>query len=165
MLRSLVGSEMCIRDRRVSDLKAGKTMYNQLCVVCHDGGVKGAPILGSEEDWEELLTFGEDTLFQAVIAGPNHMYSKGGSALESEALVRDINAYMMAEATNDENRATINSASAEDKARHLRLNNGYKLYDAICFSCHDTGEAGAPMIAVPSAWDCLLYTSPSPRDS
>lgn len=146
-------NSLLAEEQRPADLKAGETMYNQLCVVCHATGVDGAPRLGLKDDWTELLTFGEDTLYQAVIDGPNHMYSKGNSALESEAHIRDIIAYMMNSAIDDENRATVNSAIDEEKARHLRINNGYKVYDMICFSCHDTGEAGAPKIGVPSAWD------------
>lgn len=146
-------SPLSAAEQPAADLKAGQTMYNQLCVACHASGVNGAPQLGVKDDWAELLTFGEDTLYQAVIDGPNHMYSKGGSALESEAMIRNIVAYMMDSAIDDDNRASVNSASEADKARHLRLNNGYKVYDMICFTCHNTGEAGAPMIGVPSAWD------------
>lgn len=150
---SLLISPLQAAERPAADLKAGQTMYNQLCVACHASGVNGAPQPGVKDDWAELLTFGEDTLYQAVIEGPNHMYSKGGSALESEAMIRNIIAYMMDSATDDSNRASVNSASEADKARHLRLNNGYKVYDMICFSCHNTGEAGAPVLGVPSAWD------------
>ena len=150
---SLLLSSVQAESQRAPDLKAGQEMYNQLCVACHASGVNGAPKLGVKDDWAELLTFGEDTLYQAVIAGPSHMYSKGGSALESEALIRDIIAYMMATVTDESNRGTVNSANDGGKARHLRINNGYKIYDMICFNCHNTGESGAPMIAVPSAWD------------
>nr|CAA6810292.1 MAG: Cytochrome c class I [uncultured Thiotrichaceae bacterium] len=153
VLLNLFSHPLLAAEQRAADLKAGEAMYNQLCVACHASGVNGAPKLGSKDDWAELLTVGEDTLYQAVIDGPNHMYSKGGSALESETQVRDIIAYMMNSAIDDENKSTVNSASEEDKARHLRINNGYKVYDMICFSCHDTGEAGAPKIGVPSAWD------------
>lgn len=150
---SLFMSPLQAAEQPAADLQAGQTMYNQLCVACHASGVNGAPQPGVKDDWAELLTLGEDTLYQAVIEGPNHMYSKGGSALESEAMIRNIIAYMMDSATDDDNRASVNSASEADKARHLRLNNGYKVYDMICFTCHNTGEAGAPMIGVPSAWD------------
>jgi cytochrome c5 len=134
------------------DLKVGEEMYGQLCVLCHASGVDGAPRLGVKEDWQARLPMGEDTLYKAVIEGPNHMYSKGNSPVESEGQIRSMIAYMMASVTDDDTRKLVDTASEEDKARHLRLVRGYKLYDLVCFNCHDTGEANAPRIGKPEDW-------------
>ena len=45
-------------------------------------------------------------------------------------------------------------------------------YNSSCTFCHSSGAAGAPISHDEAAWkphldkgmDCLLYTSPSPRD-
>lgn len=142
-------------DGKPVDLKVGEQMYGQLCVLCHASGVDNAPRLGVKEDWLARLPLGEDTLYQAVIEGPNHMYSKGNSPVESEGQIRSMIAYMMASVTDDETRKLLDTASAEDKARHLRLVRGYKLYDLVCFNCHDTGEANAPRLDKPEEWTAL----------
>lgn len=139
-------------DAQVVDLKVGETMYGQLCVNCHASGVDGAPRLGVKEDWLERLRQGEDTLYQAIIEGPNHMYSKGNSPVESEGQIRSMLAYMMDSVTDDETRKLIGTATAEEQARHLRLLRGYKMYDLVCFKCHDNGTEGAPRIGQPEAW-------------
>ncbi len=135
-----------------SDLTAGKDLYGQLCYACHDTGVEGAPRLGQKEDWHDRLRMGEDTLYAAVIEGPNHMFSKGNSPLESEAEIRSIIAYMMSSVTDDETRPLLDTATQEEKDRHMRLLRGYKNYDLVCFSCHDKGDIGAPRLGKPEDW-------------
>lgn len=134
------------------DIAKGETLYNQLCVNCHALGNDGAPRLGVKEDWTERLPMGLETLYQAVIEGPNHMSSKGNSPIESKGEISNMIAYMMSSVTDDETRPLINSASDEDKARHLRLNNGYKNYDLVCNTCHDDGIDGAPRIGNVDDW-------------
>lgn len=155
VLSALLGSALFVTataGEGTPDLKAGEKMYNELCINCHAEGIHNAPRLGVKNDWLHRLPVGLDTLYQAVIDGPNHMYSKGGSAVESEAMIRSMIAYMMSTVTNDETKALIDSASAEEKARYLRLNNGYKVYDMICFECHNSGAAGAPRLGSPEEW-------------
>ena len=49
---------------------------------------------------------------------------------------------------------------------------GAAVYNSGCMACHNSGVAGSPKIGDKDAWanriaqgmDCLLYTSPSPRD-
>lgn len=135
-----------------ADLKAGQDLYNQLCVNCHASGMDGAPRLGNQDDWKERLRMGEDTLYEAVIEGPNHMYSKGNSPIESEGQIRSMIAYMMYSVTDDETSKLINTATDEEKARHMRLLRGYKNYDLVCFNCHNSSEEGAPRVGKPEEW-------------
>lgn len=155
LLTTLIASftlSLAVQAEEATDLKVGETGYQQLCVNCHAAGVDNAPRLGEKADWLERLKVGEDTLYTAVIEGPNHMYSKGNSPMESEAQIRSMIAYMMASVTDDETKPLINTASEAEKAKHLRLVRGYKLYDLVCFSCHDTGADGAPQVGVPEQW-------------
>lgn len=135
-----------------ADLVHGKKLYNELCVACHAAGVDGAPKVGVPEDWAALLPLGEDTLFQSVIEGPDHMYSVAGSAVESETEVRAMLAYMLSTVTNDSNKAQVNTAGADEKALHLQVVRGKKLYHQVCFSCHNTGVNDAPVLGSLADW-------------
>lgn len=155
VLSALLGAILCVNvlaNDVQPDLKAGAEMYSQLCINCHAEGIHNAPRLGVKNDWLHRLPVGMDTLYQAVIDGPNHMYSKGNSAVDSEAQIRNMIAYMMDTVTDEETRPLIDSASDDEKARYLRLNNGYKVYDMICFECHNSGAAGAPRLGNPEEW-------------
>jgi cytochrome c5 len=134
------------------DLQMGKSMYNEYCFMCHDKGLWGAPQPGVKADWAKRLPLGEDTLFSAVIEGPNHMYSKGVTPLDSEWQVRSMLGYMMSTVVDDENRKTVDTASATEKEQHLWLVRGYKLYDQSCFKCHANGDLGAPRLGKPEDW-------------
>lgn len=134
------------------DLRIGQDLYEQLCVNCHSVGIDGAPRLGAKEDWLKLLPLGQETLYQAVLEGPNHMYSKGNSPIESEGQIRSMVGYMMNSVVDAETAGLIDAASAEEKARHLQIVRGYKMYDLVCFKCHASGDEGAPRLGMPADW-------------
>lgn len=135
-----------------ADLSVGKKLYNELCVACHASGVDGAPKVGVPGDWSKLLPLGEDALYKTVIEGPDHMYSVAGSAVESEGEVRAMLRYMLSTVVTDANKAQVNTASAEEKALHLQVVRGKKLYNQVCFSCHNTGVEGAPKLGSAEDW-------------
>ncbi len=152
ILASMAGQVGYAADPTPVDLKVGEDLYGQLCFACHNEGVFNAPRLGVKEDWQTRLPMGIDTLYRAVIEGPNHMYSKGNSPLESEGQIKSMIAFMMNSVTDAETSKLIDTATPTEKERHLWLVRGYKLYDDICFKCHDTGDAGAPRLGVKDDW-------------
>ena len=152
ILASMAGQVGYAADPTPVDLKVGEDLYGQLCFACHNEGVFNAPRLGVKEDWQTRLPMGIDTLYKAVIEGPNHMYSKGNSPLESEGQIKSMIAFMMNSVTDAETSKLIDTATPTEKERHLWLVRGYKLYDDICFKCHDTGDAGAPRLGVKDDW-------------
>jgi cytochrome c5 len=57
----------------------GPTVYGGLCMTCHDAGVAGAPITGSDQMGERLASKGLDMLVQNAINGLNAMPPRGGN--------------------------------------------------------------------------------------
>ncbi|MBU0655595.1 MAG: c-type cytochrome [Gammaproteobacteria bacterium] len=135
------------------DPVAGKSLYETYCFMCHDRGLGNAPRPADKADWAKRLPLGEDTLFKGVIDGPSHMYSKGISPVWSEWELRSMISYMMGTVTDADSQKQVNTASAADKERHLNLLHGRKLYEQVCFKCHDYGDLGAPKLGSPETWE------------
>ena len=57
----------------------GPTVYGGLCKTCHDAGVAGAPIKGSDQMAERLAAKGLEMLVQNAINGLNAMPARGGN--------------------------------------------------------------------------------------
>lgn len=57
----------------------GETVYGGLCMTCHDAGVAGAPIKGSEQMAERLAANGLEGLVSNAINGLNAMPARGGN--------------------------------------------------------------------------------------
>ena len=66
-----------------SDLKAGKEVYLKECALCHNEGEEGAPALTDQEEWNQRVTKGVDTLVLRAIEGftgsDGEMPARGGS--------------------------------------------------------------------------------------
>jgi len=54
------------------------------CAMCHEGGLMGAPKIGSEEQWAPRIAQGKDTLVSHAINGIRTMPAKGGNAKLSD---------------------------------------------------------------------------------
>lgn len=158
LIVSVVFSTLCFASWNASaadkpiDPVAGKTLYNTYCFMCHDRGLGHAPRHGEKGDWAKLLPLGENTLYNAVIDGPSHMYSKGISPIWSEWQLKSMIHYLTSTVTDAETQQQIGSASEADKAHHLRLMHGRKLYEQACFKCHNYGDLGAPKLGNADAW-------------
>ncbi|MEO8935981.1 MAG: c-type cytochrome [Burkholderiaceae bacterium] len=65
------------------DNGAGKKLYDSVCMVCHAGGIAGAPKFGDKAAWAPRIAQGLDTLYQHAINGYQGkngvMPAKGGS--------------------------------------------------------------------------------------
>ncbi|MDN6180791.1 MAG: c-type cytochrome [Halomonas subglaciescola] len=57
----------------------GEGIYSNVCSVCHDAGVAGAPVHGDEADWAERTEKGFETLLDHAINGFNGMPARGGN--------------------------------------------------------------------------------------
>lgn len=61
------------------NLKRGKTVYYQVCMICHEAGIASAPKLGSESNWyNRVQTSGIDALYNRTYYGFNNMPKLGG---------------------------------------------------------------------------------------
>ena len=54
------------------------------CAMCHEGGLMGAPKIGSEEQWAPRIAQGKETLVSHAINGIRTMPAKGGNAKLSD---------------------------------------------------------------------------------
>lgn len=54
-------------------LAIGKDIYEQVCRMCHDSGMAGAPRLGRHDEWSERKDKPLDELVQNTIGGLGNM--------------------------------------------------------------------------------------------
>jgi len=77
----------------------GKTTYDTACVMCHKGGVMGAPKLGNKSDWDSRIAKGKDVLYKNAINGfkgsKGVMPPKGGNAKLSDQDVKAAVDYLI----------------------------------------------------------------------
>ena len=73
----------------------GPTVYGGLCMTCHDAGVAGAPIKGSEQMAERLASKGLDMLVQNAINGINAMPARGGNPSLTDEQIRVAVEFML----------------------------------------------------------------------
>ena len=82
-----------------SKAKAGESIYNQACNLCHNNGLAGAPELGVADQWQARMTQGLDRMVAKAISGfsgnTGMMPPKGGFAHLSDEEVRLAVSYMV----------------------------------------------------------------------
>lgn len=78
--------------------RSGEEIYNASCTTCHATGIAaaiGAPEMGKNEDWEERLAQGFDTLLEHSINGLNAMPPKGTCADCTDEEMKAVVEYMV----------------------------------------------------------------------
>ena len=73
----------------------GPTVYGGLCQTCHDAGVAGAPIKGSDVMAARLEEKGLDMLVQNAINGINAMPARGGNPALTDEQIRVAVEFML----------------------------------------------------------------------
>ncbi len=151
--------------------KSAKELFDGACMACHGTGVAGAPKLGDTVAWQPRFEVGVDGLLSSAIAGKGAMPPNGGTTY-SEDEIRSVIEFMLSEAGLLEVSAApaadpVSAAPAEAPAAAPEpaseqqpvastttpdLVAGEKAYRGVCFSCHDTGAAGAPKLGDKVAW-------------
>lgn len=58
----------------------GENTYKQVCAVCHQNGIAGAPKLGDKTKWAPLIKEGQAQLTAHGYVGVRGMPAKGGKA-------------------------------------------------------------------------------------
>jgi len=74
-----------------------KKIYDTVCTACHAISVAGSPKLGDKAAWAPRIKTGTDALVKSVLAGKGAMPPKGGNAALSEADIRGVVEYMVAQ--------------------------------------------------------------------
>ncbi len=70
-------------------LEEGKEAYEEICARCHESGTDGAPITGSEQDWDDRSSLWEAVLFEHAEKGYINMPARGAS---EDATAYDVEA-------------------------------------------------------------------------
>lgn len=73
----------------------GETIYNGLCRTCHQAGVAGAPLTGTDQMAQRLSEKGLDTLVANAINGLNIMPPRGGNPGLSDDQIRAAVEFML----------------------------------------------------------------------
>ncbi len=76
----------------------GRTIYRQVCAVCHATGVANAPKLGDKAAWASRLSAGRAAMVTSVLKGKGQMPPKGGNVSLSDDDVKAALDYMLGEA-------------------------------------------------------------------
>lgn len=105
-----------------ADEKSGQEVYNQTCIVCHHGGLLGAPKLTDSKRWSHLIKEGLDDLVPAALGGLRQMPARGGnpnlSDLEvARAVVWMINQHGAQAAEPDEAAVKVWRAKVDRKKK------------------------------------------------
>lgn len=83
----------------VPDLATGEKVYKSTCSICHKSGLRGAPRMGSKQDWESRLAQGKEILYDRAINGyrgkKGNMPSRGSNVRLSENEVKAAVEYMI----------------------------------------------------------------------
>ena len=78
----VAGDESCaaVTDMAASGPRSGEDVYNNACVVCHGGGVAGAPGYADADAWAPRIAKGIDVLYASGVNGlpGTGMIAKGG---------------------------------------------------------------------------------------
>ena len=71
--------------------------YRGACMSCHASGAAGAPKTGDKAAWKARIAAGMDTLVKNAIDGKGAMPPKGGRPNLTEAQIKSVVKYMVAE--------------------------------------------------------------------
>lgn len=82
-----------------ADLPNGKAIYDQNCMACHSTGAAGAPKLGDLTAWSARVATGLPALLVSAAKGKGVMPPRGGNAALTDAELKAVVTYMVAQAT------------------------------------------------------------------
>ncbi|MBT8088095.1 MAG: c-type cytochrome [Gammaproteobacteria bacterium] len=73
----------------------GERTYNEHCADCHETGVLGAPVAGSQQDWADRSQLWDAVLFDHAITGYLEMPAKGSRMDLPDDVVKAAAEYML----------------------------------------------------------------------
>lgn len=134
------------------NLPRGKQVYLSTCVICHQSGAMGAPLIGDGDNWYyRLTTHGLSKIYANALHGFNSMPIKGACVTCSDNdVISAVNYILNASLTRSQWYDVTHSKPA------LTPINGKEIYQANCSTCHDTGRLGAPKIGDQAVWQLII---------
>ena len=82
-----------------ADAPDGKAVYDRSCAACHATGAAGAPKLGDVAAWAPRIKTGAAALFASATKGKGVMPPRGGNPALTDAEIKAVVAYMMAQSS------------------------------------------------------------------
>lgn len=80
-----------------STVQADFRTYRNACAACHSTGAAGAPKTGDKAAWKARIEAGMDILMKHAMEGKGAMPAKGGRPNLTEAQIKSVVEYMVAE--------------------------------------------------------------------
>ena len=80
-----------------STAQADVRTYRTACAACHMSGAAGAPKTGDKAAWKARIAAGMDTMVTNAIKGKGAMPPKGGRPNLTDAQIKAVVEYMVAE--------------------------------------------------------------------
>lgn len=133
-------------------LARGKKVYYTACVICHQDGIMGAPVIGDAVNWySRLQTSGLTGLYRRAIHGYNSMPVKGACVTCSDNDIISAVDYLLNASLTRAQVADLKSGGAVKYPA-----SGVDVYNENCATCHNEGKSGAPKIGDKAVWKPLI---------
>lgn len=134
------------------NLRRGKEVYTQTCIICHQDGKMSAPLLGNGPSWyQRLKDSGLDGLYKHAKEGFNSMPYKGACVSCSDNDVIAAVDYILNESLSRSQWKDIKNANNIKSPI-----NGQLVYEENCSVCHKEGKLSAPKIGDKKVWSALV---------
>jgi len=131
---------------KASGKGAAKSIYGEYCSGCHTSGAGGAPRFGDASSWTPIIKKGMDSVYNNAIHGVGGMPAKGTCLTCSDADIKQTVDYMVAAV------AGKTAEKVELPTKKLTMEDGKRIYNANCSSCHTQGTNNAPKLSDKAAW-------------
>ncbi|WP_242604214.1 c-type cytochrome [Legionella beliardensis] len=134
-------------------LKRGKQVYINACIICHQDGKMGAPLIGAGGNWySRLKSSGLTGLYRHAIYGYNSMPVKGACVTCSDNDIMAATDYLLNASLSRSQWHDIETSGAKKYP-----SNGKLVYNENCSMCHDKGkQGGAPKIGDKAIWAPII---------
>lgn len=143
--------------------RSGEQVVKEVCAMCHQAGVAGAPKIGDAAAWGPRIKQGLKALVASALKGKGAMPPKGGNASLSDDEVARAAAFMansggakFKEPAAPKPAASQQAAAAPQQSGAAQ--DGKKVFDSVCTACHTAGVAGAPKLGDKAAWASRVKT-------
>lgn len=134
------------------NLRRGKQVYLQSCILCHQNGQMSAPLIGDSSNWyHRLKSSGLNGFYRHVINGYNSMPIKGACVMCSDNDIISACDYILNASLTRSQRTLLAEGGG-----HAFSASGRNVYHENCSVCHDEGKLGAPKIGDKIIWKPLL---------
>lgn len=133
-------------------LKRGKQVYVNTCIICHQDGKMGAPVIGNGPGWfMRLKDSGLTGLYRHAIHGYNSMPVRGACVTCSDNDIIAAVDYLLNKSLSRSQWLDLKAGGAQKFPA-----SGKDIYHENCAVCHDAGKLGAPKIGDKEVWKPLI---------